>query len=89
MIPESELARALARWKARKLGLTAPASAQAEQQAYDGGHAGGLGDEAPVPVFEETTRVASNQYVSEMLTPPAEVQLDDGDYEDYTRTRGK
>jgi hypothetical protein len=75
MIPESELARALARWKARKLGLATPAN--------------DTGEDVPVPVFEEATRVASNQYQSEMVTPQAEVQLSDGDYEDHTKTRSR
>lgn len=71
MIPESELARALARWKARKLGLpTAPVADN---------------DDVPAPVFEETTRVAPLQYHSEVETPQAEVHLSDGDFEDHSR----
>ncbi len=72
MIPESELARALARWKARKLGLPTPAVTEPE--------------DIPAPVFEETTRVAEAHYhQSEVETPPAEVHLADGDFEDHTR----
>jgi hypothetical protein len=71
MIPESELARALSRWKARKLGL--PASAAVEPE------------DVPAPVFEENTRVAPAQYHSEVETPQAEVHLSDADYEDHTR----
>jgi hypothetical protein len=72
MIPESELARALSRWKARKLGL--PASAVAEPE------------DVPQPVqFEENTRVAPVQYHAEVETPQAEVHLNDADYEDHTR----
>jgi hypothetical protein len=73
MIPESELARALARWKARKLGLAVPPAETGSDP----------GNDVPVPVFEETTRVASDQYQSEMQTPPAEVHLGDQDYEAY------
>jgi hypothetical protein len=73
MIPESELARALSRWKARKLGL--PASAAPEP------------DDVPAPVFEENTRVAPALYHSEVETPQAEVHLSDADYEDHTTRR--
>ena len=71
MIPESELARALSRWKARKLGLPSPAVSDP--------------DDVPQPVFEENTRVAPALYHSEVETPPAEVHLGDEDYEDHTR----
>ena len=71
MIPESELARSLSRWKARKLGL--PTAAATEP------------DDVPEPVFEENTRVAPLQYHSEVETPQAEVHLSDTDYEDHTR----
>jgi hypothetical protein len=71
MIPESELARALARWKARKLGLPAPVATE---------H-----DDHPAPVFDEATAVAHPEYHSHLETPPAEVHLGEGDYEDHTR----
>ena len=77
MIPEAELARALARWKARKLGLAAPPPEGTSNVSSD------TGDDVPAPVFEETTRVAQHQYQSEMQTPPAEVHLSDGDYDHY------
>ena len=74
MIPESELARSLSRWKARKLGL--PTAAVAEPE------------DVPEPVlFEENTRVAPAQYHSEVQTPQAEVHLSDADYEDHTHQR--
>ena len=71
MIPESELARALSRWKARKLGLPAPAANEHP--------------DVPEPVFEENTRVAPAHYHSEVETPQAEVHLGDGDFEEHTR----
>lgn len=68
MIPQAELDRALARWKARKLG-----------------HDVSTHDASDLAVHEEPTRVAEVSYQSRVETPPAEVNLDDGDYEDHTR----
>ena len=82
MIPESELARALGRWKARKLGLPG----NHEEIGADTGKHVDLGHaDVLAPAFEETTRVAPHQYHSEVETPPAEVHLSDADYEDHTR----
>ncbi|HEY0707541.1 MAG TPA: hypothetical protein VGG33_12140 [Polyangia bacterium] len=80
MIPESELARALARWKARKNGTAPPPDREVTIE---------VGDESQPHAFgvqtDEPTRVAQAQYESEVETPPAEVQLSDGDFEDHTR----
>jgi hypothetical protein len=79
MIPQEELDRALARWKARKLG---------QEGSQDPGR-----DSAPLPMdpgsnsHEEPTRVAAAHYHSEVATPPAEVQLGEDDFEDHTHRR--
>jgi hypothetical protein len=81
MIPQEELDRALARWKARKLGQAVPA----------GGNYAGLPQavaDDDAPIHEEPTRVAAAGYSSQVETPQAEVHsevhLNDSDFEDHT-----
>ena len=74
MIPQTELDRALARWKARKLGHDFPTSPP-EPRVATGTYA----------VADEPTRVALPEYQSEVVTPAAEVHLSDDDYEVHTR----
>ena len=73
MIPQEELDRALARWKARQLGHDMPAAPEAIDEA---------------PIHEEPTRVAAPSYQSQVETPQAEVHsevhLNDSDFEDHT-----
>jgi hypothetical protein len=78
MIPEAELARALARWKARKNGMAPPPEREVTIE---------VGDESEPHAFgttDEATRVAQGQHQAEE-NAPAEVQLGDSDFEDHTR----
>jgi hypothetical protein len=75
MVPQEELDRALARWKARIHGHELPAPVAARPQ--------------PVvtvnPPPDETTQVVMSPYQGgESGNVVAEVNLDDGDFEDYT-----
>ena len=75
MIPQEELDRALRRWKAKKLGHDVPVPVAADEsiQIDDTSH-----------LNDEPTRVASHNYSSQVETPPAEVDLGEGDFEDHT-----
>lgn len=79
MIPQEELDRAIARWKARKLGQSAVPLA-----IDDTGLPQPVDD---APIFEEPTRVAAAGYSSEVQTPQAEVHaevhLNDSDFETH------
>jgi hypothetical protein len=76
MIPQEELDRALARWKARKLGHEVSHDPAAPEHV-----------DIHAPSQEEPTRVASAHYHSEVETPPAEVHLGEDDFEDHTHRR--
>jgi hypothetical protein len=76
MIPQEELDRALARWKARKLGHEVSHDAAVPEHV-----------DINAPSHDEPTRVASAQYHSEVETPPAEVHLGEDDFEDHTHRR--
>jgi hypothetical protein len=76
MLPQEELDRALARWKARKLG---------HEVAHDTAVPEPVDQRAPA--HDEPTRVASAHYHSDMETPPAEVHLGEDDFEDHTHHR--
>ena len=73
MIPQEELDRALRRWKAKKLGQDVPQPIGEDVHVEDNS-----------PLHDEPTRVASSNYSSEVQTPPAEVMLNDSDFEDHT-----
>ena len=78
MIPQEELDRALARWKARKLGQQGQGVSGLPEAISD--------DDAPI--HEEPTRVAASGYASQVETPQAEVHsevhLNDSDFETNT-----
>ncbi len=75
MVPQEELDRALARWKARIHGHELPAPVVRPQPVVT---------VSPPP--DESTQVVMNPYQGgESGNVVAEVNLDDGDFEDYTQ----
>ena len=75
MVPQEELDRALARWKARINGHELPAPVIRAQTPV-----------AVIPPPEEVTQVVMAPYQGgESGNVVAEVNLDDGDFEDYTQ----
>lgn len=80
MIPEAELARALARWKARKLGAAPVVQDEGTGEIDAEAHVEAVESEEGQS-FDEPTRVAEDQYESEVQTPPADVRQADGEFE--------
>ena len=74
MIPQEELDRALRRWKAKKLGHDVPVPVAGDDSIN-----------IDASAHDEPTRVASHNYSSQVETPPAEVHLGEGDFEDHTK----
>ncbi len=79
MVPQDELDRALARWKARIHGHDLPAAVPVVSVS--------IPVMGPAPV-EEITQVVMTPYSGgESGNVVAEVNLDDGDFEDYNQPR--
>jgi hypothetical protein len=79
MVPQDELDRALARWKARIHGHDLPVAVPTVSVS--------IPVSTPPPVDEVTQVVMTPYQGGESGNVVAEVNLDDGDFEDYSQQR--
>jgi hypothetical protein len=84
MISQAELDRALARFKARKLGHDAAAAVPVV--GADGAEVGFDGEAGHhPPVEDERTRIATPYYAGDVETPTGEVHISGDDYDEEPR----